>query len=258
MLDRRKRADGDGENLTYKLFVGTTRDNLVEQLDIKENVEQGTEVSWQVAVADSTSVYYYKIIVSDKYADVDSGIRETNNAPVLGAVTIEKDLDETTGNWVKAKTNATDQENDKITYTFKMWKKEEGKSEEELVQQEPTRTATKKDVNAGEVEITITGLEEYTDYVYRIDVADKDNNVIGTKANVKTYCSGTGFECTNGVQCDVCEGDGICSSVSFSCQATNPLTNVECPICNKTVNGIVFGGVCSCFACGSQAFTRIS
>ena len=189
-------TDGDGENLTYKLFVGTTRENLAEQADVKENVEQGTEVSWTILVADSTSKYYYKIIVSDKYADIDSGIRETNNAPVLGPVTIEKDLDENTGNWVKVKTSATGQENDKLTYIFKMWKKEEGVNEEDLIKQTPTKTATKKDVNAGgEVEITINGLEEYTDYVYRVDVADKDNNVVGTKANIKTYCSGTGLEC---------------------------------------------------------------
>ena len=189
-------TDGDGENLTYKLYLGTTRENLVEQTDIKENIEQGTEVSWTVPVTDSTSVYYYKIIVADRYAEIDSGIRETNNAPVLGTVEIEKDLDENTGNWVKVKTSATDQENDKLTYTFKMWKKIEGKSEEELVQQVPTKIATKENVNAGEeIEITINGLEEYTDYVYRVDVADKDNNVVGTKANIKTYCSGTGLEC---------------------------------------------------------------
>ena len=101
-------TDGDGENLTYKLFVGITRENLVEQTDVKENVEQGTEVSWNVSVADATSTYYYKIIVSDKYADIESSVRETNNAPVLGAVNMEKDLDENTGNWVKVKTSATD------------------------------------------------------------------------------------------------------------------------------------------------------
>ena len=149
-------TDGDGENLTYKLYVGATKENLIEQTDVKEDVEQGIEVIWNVPVADSTSVYYYKIIVSDRYADIDSGIRETNNAPVLGEVNIEKDLDENTGNWVKVKTSATDQENDKLTYVFKMWKKEEGKSEEELIQQTPTKIATKENIAAGEaVELVI-------------------------------------------------------------------------------------------------------
>lgn len=189
-------TDGDGENLTYKLYVGETKENLSEQTDIKEKVEQGTEVSWTVTVKDATSVYYYKVIVSDEYADIDSGIRETNNAPVLGAVTIEKDLDETTGNWVKVKTSATDTESDPITYTFKMWKKEEGVSEEDLIKQEPTKTGTNKDAVSGEpIEITISGLEEYQDYIYRVDVTDNNNIAIGKTAAVKTYCSGKGFEC---------------------------------------------------------------
>ena len=189
-------TDGDGENLTYKLYVGATRENLVEQLDIKENVEQGTEVSWTALVTDNTSTYYYKIVVSDKYADIDSGIRETNNAPVLGEINLTKDLDETIGNWVKITTSATDKENDKLTYAFKMWKKEEGANEEELIQQAPTKIHTKENVNAGEeVELIINGLEEYQDYVYRVDIADKDNDTIGIKENVKTYCSGKGIEC---------------------------------------------------------------
>lgn len=189
-------TDGDGESLTYKLFVGTTKDNLIEQTEIKENTEQGTEVSWVISVADSTSTYYYKIIVSDKYANIESSVRETNNAPILGEVTIEKGLDDVEGNWIEIRTTATDKENDKLTYIFKIWLKEEGKNEEELVQQEPTRMETKTDIQAGEeVKIRVNGLEEYQDYVYRVDVADNDNNVIGTKNVVKTYCSGTGLWC---------------------------------------------------------------
>lgn len=199
-------TDGDGENLTYKLYVGETKENLSEQTDIKEKVEQGTEVSWTVTVKDATSVYYYKVIVSDEYADIDSGVRETNNAPVLGAVTIEKDLDETTGNWVKVKTSATDAENDPITYTFKMWKKEEGVSEEDLIKQEPTKTGTEKDAISDEpIEIKISGLEEYQDYIYRVDVTDNNNIVIGTIETVKTYCSGTGLECGGYTMCEVCK-----------------------------------------------------
>jgi len=188
--------DEDGEPLTYKLYVGTSRDNLVEQMEIKENVEQGIEVVWIVPVVDSTTTYYYKVIVKDRYAEIDSGIKETNNAPVLGALTLTKDLDETTGNWVKVKTSATDKENDPITYTLKMWKKTDEVSEAELIAQTPTRTETKPNVaSGGTVEIIITGLEEYQDYIYRVDVADENNMTIGTTAEVKTYCSGTGLEC---------------------------------------------------------------
>lgn len=159
-------TDLDGKNLTYKLYVGTTRENLVEQTEKKENITQGTEVEWQISVIDATSIYYYKIIVLDQYGETDSGIRETNNAPVLGTVTIEKDLDEATGNWVKAKVTATDAENDKLTYTFKMWKKEESVNVEELVQQEPTKVITKENVNAGkETELTI---RERTRRIYRL------------------------------------------------------------------------------------------
>ena len=68
-------TDGDGETLTYKLYIGTTRDNLVKQIEIKENVEQGTDVTWTVPVTNSRSTYYYKVIVKDRYAEVDIGIR---------------------------------------------------------------------------------------------------------------------------------------------------------------------------------------
>ena len=164
-------TDGDGENLTYKIYIGTTRENLVEQTDIKENVEQGEEVNWNVSVANATSVYYYKIIVSDTYVDVDSGIRETNSPPVLGAVNAEKDLDRSTGNWVKIKTVATDQENDKLTYAFKMWKKESGVNEENLLQQVPTKIAIKENIAAGEeVELTIN---ERIRRIYRLYIQSR-------------------------------------------------------------------------------------
>ncbi len=202
-------ADEDGEALTYKLYVGTTKDSLVEQTEVKEKVEQGTEVEWIVPVIDSTITYYYKVMVKDRYATIESEIKETNNAPVLAELNMTKDLDEETGNnWLKVTARATDLENDKLTYTLKMWKKNEGANETELIAQVPTKTETKVNVTAGQqVEIQINGLEEYQDYIYRMDVADQNNMTIGEAAVVKTYCSGKGIEC-EGEICDICEGTG--------------------------------------------------
>ena len=141
--------DEDGEPLTYKLFVGTSKDNLVEQLDVKEKVEQGIEVTWTVPVADKSTTYYYKVAVKDRFAEIESEIKESNNAPVLENIELEKDIDEETGNnWVKVIARATDIENDKLTYTLKMWKKEEGTNETEIIVQTPTKTKTKKDINS--------------------------------------------------------------------------------------------------------------
>lgn len=52
----------------------------------------------------------------------------------------------------------------------------------------------------------MNGLEEYTDYIYRVDVSDKENNVIGTRANIKTYCSGNGNSyCAGTKTCPTCK-----------------------------------------------------
>lgn len=209
-------TDQDSATLTYKLYVGTTKDNLEEQAEIKKDIKQGQEVSW--TMTGNEDKYYYKVEVLDEYAKVDSGVRELNNAPVLGAVTVAKDIDEKTGNWVKVTTSATDAESDKLTYTLKMWKKPEGTVDEtEIIKGDPTRTATKKDITAGEnVEITIKSLEEYQDYIYRVDVADGNNVIVGDRKAVKTYCSGTGLECTEGVTCAVCNGTGSHMPVRFN------------------------------------------
>ncbi|MCI9366099.1 MAG: hypothetical protein HFJ54_06090 [Clostridia bacterium] len=189
--------DEDGETLTYKLYIGTSKDNLLGQTEIKEKVEPGTEVTWIVPVADRTSKYYYKVEVKDRFATIESEIKETNNAPLLEKVEMTKDIDEETGNnWAKVTARATDIENDKLTYKLKMWKKEEGTNETELIAKTPTKTGTKTNVIAGEeIQIQINGLEEYTDYIYRIDVADENNMTIGTIAGVKTYCSGKTDTC---------------------------------------------------------------
>lgn len=209
-------TDQDSATLIYKLYVGTTKDNLEEQAEIKKDIKQGQEVSW--TMTGSEDKYYYKVEVLDEYAKIDSGIKETNNAPVLGGVTVAKDIDEKTGNWVKVTTSATDAENDKLTYTLKMWKKPEGTVDEtEIIKGDPTRTATKKDITAGEnVEITIKGLEEYQDYIYCVYVTDGNNVIVGDRKLVKTYCSGTGLECTEGATCEVCRGSGSHVPVKFS------------------------------------------
>ncbi len=209
-------TDQDSDTLTYKLHVGTSKDNLEEQADIKKDINQGEEVSW--TMTGSEDKYYYKVEVLDEYAKVDSGVRESNNAPVLGGITVEKNIDKKTGNWVKVATSATDAENDKLTYTLKMWKKPEGTVDEaSILKGEPTKTAMKKEVTAGEnIEITIKGLEEYQDYIYRVYVTDGNNIIAGNTENVKTYCSGTGLECTEGFLCDVCKGEGTHISEKFN------------------------------------------
>lgn len=204
-------TDEDGENLTYTLFIGKTRENLEKYGETQEK-EQGQEVEWGVSVEDSTTTYYYKVEVKDQYVMVDTGIKETNNVPIIERIELEKNFDKITGNWIKITTSATDIENDKINITLKMWKMEEGTNEEDLMKKSPTKTEIRTNVSSGEeIKITITELEEYQDYIYRVDVADKENMTIGERALVKTYCSGTGLECDDAIPCEVCNETGVCS-----------------------------------------------
>ncbi len=115
-------TDEDGDSLTYKLFLGTSIENLVEQSEIKENIEEGTEVAWTVPVIDNITLYYYKIIVSDKYSNVDSGIIETrkNHLPIIKTniskdISINQDDPTQSTSWIQIATKIEDEDNDNLT-----------------------------------------------------------------------------------------------------------------------------------------------
>ncbi|MCI9366570.1 MAG: hypothetical protein HFJ54_08860 [Clostridia bacterium] len=82
-------------------------------------------------------------------------------------------------------------------------------------------------------------MDDYQDYIYRVDVSDENNMTIGTAANVKTYCSGISFECEGRIKCTSCSGSGKCKHLK--------LPQV----------GVVDGCEVTCFKGGRLSNTRV-
>lgn len=226
-------TDENNEKLIYTLYLGKTEGDLVKQGEDREEI-QGKEVIWEIEELDEYTKYYYQIEVTDGLTPVKTTIREVvtnriNTAPVLGTVKIERDIDEEKGNLVRLTTKATDTENDKLTYILKMWKKvDEAIEEVELIKQKPTASTTKTGITEGtEITLEITKLEEYTDYIYTLEVEDEWDKVGGTIRQVKTYCSGKHEYCHDASFCADCRSTGFCQQKCsyVSCYATVTQSN---------------------------------
>jgi len=111
---------------------------------------------------------------------------------ILKNIALEKDIGETVGSWIKVKAMAVGKENESLKYTLKIWKKENEKvNEDKLIQETPTKIGVKHDARSGEeIELVIDGLEEYTEYLYRVEVSDKKITTEGQIGKVRTFCSG--------------------------------------------------------------------
>ena len=192
-----KGTDEDDEKIKYTLYFGEDKENLEQQGEARE-VERETEEEWKITGLKDNTKYYYMLEIEDRYVKVQSEIREVitdriNAAPVIEEVRTSKDINGETGkNWFKAVTRGTDEEGDKLIYTLKMWKKaNEEVNEQDLVKGEPTKKISKENITSGEeVELEITDLEEYTEYVYRVEIADTQDTTEGSIQKVRAYCSG--------------------------------------------------------------------
>ena len=197
-----KGTDVEDEKIKYRLYFGEDKENLEVQGETRE-VERETEEEWKIAGLRDNTKYYYMLEVEDRYVKVKSEIREVitdriNAAPVIEEITTSKDINEETGkNWFKVVVRGTDEEGDKLTYTLKMWKKaNEEVNEQDLVKGEPTKKISKEDITSGEeVELEITDLEEYTEYVYRVEIADTQDKTEGELQKIRTYCPGINYSC---------------------------------------------------------------
>lgn len=210
-----KGTDEDDEKIKYTLYFGEDKENLEQQGEARE-VERETEEEWNITGLKDNTKYYYMLEIEDRYVKVQSEIREVitdriNAAPVIEEVRTSKDINGETGkNWFKAVTRGTDEEGDKLIYTLKMWKKaNEEVNEQELVKGEPTKKIIKENITSGEeVELEITDLEEYTEYVYRIEITDGKDITEGNLQKVRTYCTGTTNSCSGykTIACTLCNG----------------------------------------------------
>ena len=67
-------------SLTYILYMGTSKDILIEK-DKIEKVEHGTEVELEGTEINTGELVYYRVDVLDKYARVESQISTIQNKP---------------------------------------------------------------------------------------------------------------------------------------------------------------------------------
>ena len=155
-------TDGDGENLTYILYMGTSEDNLVEKAK-KENVEQGTEEELLGEGIDTANIVYYRVEVIDAYATIQSQVSTLQNKkPVIEKAEI-KDITRTTA---KAIIQGIDEDGDKLTYKIYY-----GTDKDAL--ETTGKVVEKKDITSGTEEtLDIKDLRPGTKYYYKIAITD--------------------------------------------------------------------------------------
>ncbi len=179
-------TDEDKEKLTYKLYVGTSKEDLVLQSLVKEGINDEV-VTWNIENLEEYTKYYYKVEVTDGTDIVTTDIKEvitnrTNTAPTVASSEVESK----TTNSIKIKAGATDTEDDKLTYTIYF-----GEIADKLAKQ-----TTIEEQNKGEkITFEKAELKEYTLYYYRIDVSDEWDTTEGIVQEVRTFCSGLGANC---------------------------------------------------------------
>ena len=160
--------DGDGENLTYRLFYGLDKDNL-EEKDKKENIEQATEVQFEITGIDTTKLYYYRIDVSDKYATVQSQVSIlTNKKPEIK----KAEIIDVTKITAKAVVQGTDEDTvDKLTYKVYY-----GADKDTL--ETTGKVVEKGNITSGTEEtLEIKELTPGTKYYYKIAITDGKQTV---------------------------------------------------------------------------------
>ena len=176
----------------------------------------------------------------------------TNIAPNTPAVTY---TGKTTSS-ISVSATATD-ENDgqNITYTLYTSTSQNGSY---------TSAASQTVAEGTTVNLTASGLSEYTTYYYYVDVSDGVANTPSSTSNVRTYCSGRTYSCRptrcsggGSRRCSRCGGSGRvkCTGtptvyrsdrVTCSCGNTNAAhTYYRCPRCGTTGDGGI-----NCSACG--------
>jgi len=112
------------------------------------------------------------------------------------------------------------------------------------------KTQTKTGMSEDEISFEELNLEEYTDYYYRIELTDGTEIDNGTVQNFRTYCPGTGLECSSGVKCTACNGTGKCLSTSFLYTNLNS-SKFKCRSCKAVPYTSVFAEV-TCRTCGAD------
>ena len=169
----------------------------------------------------------------------------TNQAPEISSVNY---VSKTT-NSITVRAQATDADGDELKYTIYT---------SENVNGPYTARGTATGSSGSTVTLTASGLSEYTNYYYYVDVTDKIATDEDSKGkNVRTYCSGSNLYCNGGsrdkVSCSSCGGSGntsrACGSSGFTMSAG--VISGKCPQCGADAVEYVY----TCSSCNAT-YTR--
>jgi len=173
--------------------------------------------------------------ITNKAGNKPTELPDNNSAP---EITTQAYASSRHTDYIYVSTAATDADGDTLTYTLN-WGTDTNYGNTE------TLTGASGEI----IEFQKTGLANYTDYYWRIDVSDGKESISGVANSTKTYCSTT--EC-NG------NGDCIyCSAVSVSSGPQYTKSNGEGNVCSgekyyTAIGTIQLGSTITdnCMACG--------
>lgn len=180
---------------------------------------------WYTATSGGTQVKSSTVVKITANQTLYAQWKIKNAAPVISLNQLSS-KDTTVFN---IRANATDAENDKLTYKLYVSSLENSNYVIKV-------TSSNVEPNTY-VRLTANGLNEFQEYWWYIEVSDKYNTVQSEKQKLKTYCSGGGTcyadTCTqNRSTCTYCDGDYQITCSNSSCVETGSgFIPSHCPKC---------------------------
>ena len=150
--------------------------------------------------------------------------------------------------------NATDAENDKLTYKLYV-------SSNENNNYALKKTSSQVSPNTI-VNLTASGLNEFQEYWWYVEVTDQYNTVQSEKQKLRTYCSGGGTcygnTCTqNRTMCGNCDGKGQLYCNNSSCIETGSgFIPSSCSVCGAMYQ--MKRETYSCSSCGHMGYILVT
>ncbi len=228
-------TDVTSEVSHYNLYV---KQGATTVKEIKNNTIGQFQVT---GISDNTT---YSIIVEavDRAGNVKTGTGITVTTLVANTPPTKPEVSFNSKgtNYIKVNAKATDVNDDKLTYTLYY-----GTSSSNL---DYSILLLDQDQNVQVTITTPTNLSEYTYYYWRVDVTDGKVITQGDiQTEVRTYCPGTGLQCSGGSYvensktCSRCSGSG---GNGTRCGFSGTLMHVvgndnrECSTCKKKMSNI--------------------
>lgn len=164
--------------------------NTEEEWHIADTVPTGENKTLNYTYnVETGKTYNLRVIAIDRAGNEETSEEvkniALNNAPILGEVKYNTKTTDT----ITVTTSAEDKDGDDLTYTIYTSENEDG-----IYEAKGTASGKSKET----VTLIATGLSQYTNYYYYVEVSDSIAKDVSEKANQKTYCPGSGFTCNSG------------------------------------------------------------